>query len=437
MTVLRIKGNKELNGKVAISGSKNAGLALLSAVILGDGNFIFENVPQIKDIKHKLGLLELLGAKYAWNGSSLDVDCTEIISDDEEKANIPQTRTSFNLLGPLVARTGKAVIPTPGGCNIGARPVDFHLKGLAALGIDIELKNGHYHAFTDRLKGAEIYLDFPSTGATQHLMSTACLAEGTTIIHNAALEPEIITLSEFLNKRGARVEGAGTSTITITGVTSLDGCTYRVLPDRLQASTFLIAGAITRGDVTVEGILPEHLTAITNKLKETEAKISEGPDWVRIQAPEKLKGIKVKTMPYPGFPTDIQQPTAALLATAKGTSIVEETIYEGRIGHIAELNRMGAKITLEGRASVIEGSKNINGATVEASDLRAGAALCLAGLAATGETIVKNVHLIDRGYEDFEYHLNSLGADIERIELDNSPKAEKLASSSQSSENSS
>lgn len=417
MRVLQIQGGKKLQGTIEVPGSKNASLALLSSVVLAEGSSVFHNIPNITDIDHKLQLLKLFGVESEWKEGSLFIDSSHTTHSKSEYVSEHPIRTSFYLLGPLVARTGKAVLPTPGGCNIGTRPVDFHLKGLALLGVDVKLHQGFYVAEASGLKGAEIYLDFPSPGATQHLMSTAVLASGTTVIKNAAIEPEVTTLAAYLNRQGARIEGAGTSTITIMGVKSLGGCEFRIPADRMQASTYLLAGGITQGDVTVKGVLPEDLNALTNKLKEAEALVQEGSDWVRVAVRGPLKAVRIKTMPYPGFPTDIQQPTAALLAIASGTSIVEETIYESRIGHITELNRMGAKIYLEGRTSIIEGVQELNGALVEASDLRAGAALCLAGLAAKGETVIKNVHLVDRGYEKLEQNLQSLGASIGRFPL--------------------
>ncbi len=417
MKVLQIQGGKKLHGTIEVPGSKNASLALLSSVVLAEGSSVFHNIPDITDIHHKLQLLKLFGIDSEWREGSLFIDCSNATHSKTEEVSEHPIRTSFYLLGPLVARTGKAILPTPGGCNIGTRPVDFHLKGLALLGVNVKLHKGFYIAEASELKGAEIYLDFPSPGATQHLMSTAVLAKGITVIKNAAIEPEVTTLADFLNRQGARIEGAGTSTITITGVQHLSGCEFRIPADRMQASTYLLAGAITQGDVTVKGVLPEDLNALSNKLKEAEAVVEEGPDWVRTSAQKPLKAVRIKTMPYPGFPTDIQQPTAALLAIASGTSIIEETIYESRIGHIAELNRMGAKIYQEGRTSIIEGVQELNGALVEASDLRAGAALCLAGLAAKGETVIKNVHLVDRGYENLEQNLQSLGAIINRFPI--------------------
>lgn len=415
MTVLKISGGRPLHGIIDVPASKNASLALLSAVILGEGPSVLYNAPYITDVHHKLELLEHLGIHNRWESRNLVIDSTEITRPEADESSFRPIRTSFYLLGPLVARTGRALLPAPGGCQIGTRPVDLHLKGLSLLGIEIELRNGHYLAKCNKLKGAEIYLDLPSAGATQHIMSTATLAEGTTVIHNAAMEPEVVTLAHMLNHMGARIEGAGTSTITIVGVSSLKPCEFHIPADRVQASTYLLAGAITNGDVTVRGILPEYLTSLSNKLREAEAEVSEGVDWVRVAALQRLKAIKIKTMPYPGFATDVQQPAAALLATAVGTSILEETIYEGRIGHISELNKMGAQISLEGRSSIIEGVPKLNGAVVYATDLRAGAALCLAGLAASGETIVKNLYFVDRGYETFEKHLTTLGANIQRV----------------------
>jgi UDP-N-acetylglucosamine 1-carboxyvinyltransferase len=415
MSFLHIEGGRPLHGEVEVPGSKNTSLAILSAVLLGRGTTVLHNVPNVSDTRVKAHLLESFGAKVTWREGSLFIDCTDIRSGEADEEIVRSIRTSFYMLGPLLARIGEVRLPAPGGCKIGARPVDFHLKGLALLGAEIDLRSGCYHARTRGLKGAEIYLDFPSAGATQHIMTAAAIADGVTVIQNAAMEPEVTTLAAFLNRMGARVEGAGTSTVTIMGVKELEPCEFHIPSDRLQAGTYALAGAITGGEVTVRGIMPEHQTALVNKLREAGAQAEEGPDWLRVGANRRLKGIKIKTMPYPGFPTDMQQPFAALLTLAEGTSVVEETIYESRIGHIQELNRMGAKVRMEGRSAVINGVERLRGAQVEASDLRAGAALCLAGLAAEGETIVRNVHFIDRGYEQIEDVLRSLGAKIERV----------------------
>lgn len=415
MSVLRIVGGRELTGSVQVKGSKNASLAILSGVLLASEPVTLHGLPDVADIKIKLKLLEQLGAVVTFNGDEVTIDCGDLRFSEPDAEMVRAIRTSFYILGPVLARLGRARIPQPGGCKIGARPVDFHLKGLAQFGAEIKQTHGYYDARCGQLKGAEIYLDFPSAGATQHLMTTACLAEGQTIILNAAMEPEVVQLADFLSRIGARIEGAGTSTITITGRPKLDGGEFRIPADRIQAGTYLLAAAATYGDVTVSGVLPEHHGPVLSKLKEAGIFVDEGPDWIRVRGNRYMQAISVKTMPYPGFPTDIQQPMAALLATAHGVSTVEETIYESRIGHIAELNRMGAKIRLEGRTSIITGVDHLQGAVVEASDLRAGAALVIAGLGARGETIVKSVRHIDRGYESLEETLRSLGATIDRI----------------------
>lgn len=423
MKILRIEGGRPLHGDIEIPGSKNAALAILSAVMLGDGQGILHNVPEVSDIHYKLKLLSQFGAKVHWHEGTLVIDCGNISSVDADEDVVHPIRTSFYLLGTLLARAGKASLPAPGGCKIGARPVDFHIKGLRAMGAEIELDGGRYVATVKNgLHGAKIHLDFPSAGATQHLMATATLASGVTEITNAAIEPEVTTLADFLIRMGARIEGAGTSNVTIIGVEKLQACEFRVPEDRLQAGTFLLGGAITRGDVTVRGIMPEHQNALISKLQEAGADATEGPDWIRVASNRRLKGIKIKTMPYPGFPTDIQQPMAAVLGLSNGVSVVEETIYESRIGHVSELNRMGAQMQLEGRFTIIEGVKSYQGAQVEASDLRAGAALVLAGLAAEGETVVRNVHFIERGYERFEEILTTLGA---CIRAEGTPESER------------
>jgi UDP-N-acetylglucosamine 1-carboxyvinyltransferase len=349
-----------------------------------------------------------------WEGNTLHLDATDLVDAVPDPERMERIRTGFYLLGPLLARQGKATLPMPGGCNIGARPVNFHLTGLGLLGATIEQHSGNYIAKTDGLRGAEIFLDFPSAGATQHLMSAATLADGNTVIQNAAMEPEVTSLADFLNQMGARIEGAGTSTITITGVSQLNGTTFRIPADRMQAGTYLLAGAITRGDVTVTGIIPETQKALVQKLREAGAEAIEDGDQVRLVVDRRLSAIDVRTMPYPGFPTDLQQPMAAVLSLADGMSTIEETIYESRIGHIKQLNRMGANIETRGTNTLITGVDKLEGASVEASDLRAGAALVLAGLAARGVTTIRNVHYIDRGYEDFEATLRRLGASIER-----------------------
>ena len=416
MSELILSGGRPLRGTVEIAGSKNAGLAILSAVVMCEGETILHNVPRVSDTETKIRLLRAFGARVEWRGGALCIDCTEILKNTPDEEVVRSIRTSFFMLGPLLARLGHIEMAAPGGCQIGARPVDFHLKGLATLGADIRYEGGVYYAKAERLTGGEIYFDVPSAGATQHLMTTAVYAAGSTTIKNAAQEPEVVALAGFLNRMGARIQGAGTQTITIEGVQRLTPCEYTVPADRMQAGTYMMAGAITHGDVTVAGVLPDDLTPVVNKLREAGAEVTEGNDWVRVQAPHRLKGIRVKTMPHPGFPTDMQQPMAALLSLAEGTSVIEETLYEGRFGHVRELARMGADVQSEGRLTVMQGVDHLHGATVEATDLRAGAALILAGLAAEGETTVRNMKFVDRGYQDLEANLTALGARVHRLQ---------------------
>ncbi len=419
MHVLRIRGGNRLQGSVTIPGSKNAALAILSSVILADGPMVLHNVPDVSDVAIKVGLLKQFGAEVEWREGSLFIDCTNVKFWRADDDSMRPIRTGFYLLGPLLARVGHADIPMPGGCKIGSRPVDYHLKGLAIMGANISMEGGRYLADAHQgLQGGEIHFEVPSAGATQHLMATATLAQGTFTISNAAMEPEVVALADFLNRMGARIEGAGTSTVTITGVKQLRGCEYRIPEDRLQAGTYMIAGAITKGDVTVKNVWPEPQTALISKIRESGIDIEEGSDWIRVYTHSRPKAVSIKTMPYPGFPTDIQQPMASLLALANGQSVIEETLYESRTGHVEELRRMGAEMVARGRLTIINGVEKLTGATVEASDLRAGAALCLAGLAAEGETIIKNVHFIDRGYEGLEERLTGLGAEIERLGLE-------------------
>lgn len=413
-----IQGGKPLYGTVEVAGSKNSSLAILSSVVLTPGRVVLTNMPTLRDTKIKAHLLSLFGATVDWIGDTMIIDSSNIHLGDAPEDLVREIRTSFYMLGPLLGRLKRVAIPAPGGCNIGARPVDLHLKGLELLGAKVSLEHGIYRAECDKLIGTEIYLDFPSAGATQHLMATAVLAEGVTTITNAALEPEVVHLADFLNSLSDEkvVEGAGTSTIEIYGGRKLRDATYRIPPDRIQAGTYLLAGVITGGKVRVENILPETQNALVNKLREAGADVNdEDSNAVEAGASKRLMGTKVITMPYPGFPTDIQQPMAAVLALAQGESKIEESIYESRTGHVAELNRMGAKLESSGRLVTIHGVNKLSGAVVKASDLRAGAALILAGLAAKGETTVQNVHFVERGYEGIIDNLAALGADIERI----------------------
>lgn len=418
---LLVHGGRPLHGSVEVTGSKNGALALLSAVLLAESPVTLDNSPDIADLRAKVSLLERFGVASHRTGNLLHLDPTILTHVTPDEETVRSIRTSFFLLGPLLARNGRASISAPGGCKIGARPVDFHIKGLRAMGAEIEFVGGVYQATAKKLRGATIYLDSPSPGATNHLMATATRAEGTTIIQNAAMEPEVIALAEFLSRMGANVTGAGTSTITIQGVDRLDGCRMRVPADRMQAGTYLIAGAATKGDVTVTGVQPIDLVAVTNKLRETGCTVDETADSIRVRATERPLPIRFRTMPHPGFPTDMQQPMTALLATGQGTSLLEETIYENRIGHVDELNRMGANIFHQGQSFVINGVPRLAGATVEATDLRAGAALVVAGLSAEGETIIREVRHIDRGYQNLEANLVRLGADVIRRTADGEP----------------
>jgi len=418
LSELVISGGRPLQGEIVVPGSKNAALSLLSAVILADGHAVLHNIPNVSDTAIKAGLLEKFGATVEWHEGSLYVDASDLRPGTVNDEAVRSIRTSFFLLGPLLARIGKVSIAAPGGCKIGARPLDYHLKGLAKMGAQIDFRGGVYHAKTKGLVGAEIYLDSPSPGATQHLMSTAVLAKGNTVIENAAMEPEVTTLADYLNRMGAIIEGAGTPRITVRGVDSLKPVEFRVPADRIQAGTYMVSAAITGGDVTATGIMPEDQTALSTKLREIGATVTEGGDWIRVTANGRPEPVKIKTMPYPGFPTDLQQPMCALASIADGASFIEETIYENRIGHIEELNRMGAKIRLEGRVAMVNGVEKLSGCHVEATDLRAGAALVLAGLAAEGETTIHNLKYIDRGYEDLERNLNSLGGNVKRVPSD-------------------
>jgi UDP-N-acetylglucosamine 1-carboxyvinyltransferase len=391
-------------------------LAIMAGALLAKGPTILENVPAIGDIATMIEMLQELGVAARFKDNCVEIDATEIKSCEAPYELVRKMRASFCVTGPILARLGYAKVPMPGGCDIGARPVDFHVKGLQALGAKVVIEHGYVEAEATKLKGAKIYLDFPSAGATQHIMTAACLAEGTTYIENAALEPEVVELANFLIAMGAKIKGAGTSTIEVEGVPELRGTRYRMIPDRMEAGTFAIAAAITRGDVTLVDAIPEHCTAVLQKLQEAGIQVSTGKDWVRIVNNRRPIATDIKTMPHPGFPTDMQQPFTAMLTIADGTSVVSENVYERRFKYVGELQRMGADISVEGRTAIIRGVPNLTGAEVTATDLRAGAALIIAGLAAEGQTIISGVDHIDRGYENIERKLALLGAEIARVE---------------------
>jgi UDP-N-acetylglucosamine 1-carboxyvinyltransferase len=361
-------------------------------------------------------MLSTLGVQCEFSGNVVTIDATELTSTEAPYDLVKKMRASFTVLGPLLARKGYAKVAMPGGCDIGARPIDFHVKGIQALGAYVNTEHGFVEAESDRLRGAEIYLDFPSAGATQHIMTAASLAEGVTTIQNAAMEPEISDLADFLIAMGAKIEGAGTTTVRIEGVTDLTAVTYPVIPDRMEAGTFAVAAAITQGDVRIEKVAPKHLEPFLTKLREAGAIVTVGEDWVRVRSNSRPLATDIVTMPHPGFPTDMQQPFVALLAIAQGTSVVTENVYERRFKYVSELQRMGAEIKQEGRTAFIKGIDRLTGAQVTASDLRAGAALVVAALGAEGQSEISGLEHIDRGYELMAEKLESLGAEVERAD---------------------
>lgn len=416
---LLIRGGNRLIGNVKVSGAKNAAVAILPAALLTDETCVIENLPYINDVTVLAEILSELGAKVVLD--PVGRITIEPYYVDKYKADyniVKRMRASYYLLGVLLGRFGRAEIAFPGGCEIGVRPIDQHIKGFEALGANVNIEHGVIYAEADRLIGTEIYLDVISVGTTINIMLAAVKAEGTTTIVNAAKEPHVVDVANFLNNMGANVKGAGTDVIRIKGVDKLHGCNYTIIPDQIEAGTFMIAAAATGGDVTVEKVIPKHLEAVTAKLLETGMKVVEGDDYIRVIGTGAPRGVNLKTLPYPGFPTDLQQPMTVFLSVAKGTSIVTENVWEARYKHVVELRKMGANIKVEDRIAIIEGVEKLTGASVKATDLRAGAALIIAGLMADGETYIENVSHIDRGYERIEEKFVNLGADIERITED-------------------
>ena len=421
MEKLIVKGGNRLVGAVKTSGAKNAVLPIIAASILGTTPSHLDEVPMLEDVHTISEVLKCLGLSVECSPEKnvLDIDSTEITSYEAPYELVRTMRASFLVMGPLLARIGKARISMPGGCAIGARPIDIHLKGFEALGVKIEQGHGYIEASApEGLKGTSIYFDFPSVGATENIMMAASLAEGTTILENAAEEPEIVDLANYLNKMGAKIRGAGTDAIRIEGVEKLHGADYTIIPDRIEAGTYMIAAAMTGGDVIVENVLPEHQKPLIAKLREAGAVVEEDIDKVRVIGKNPLKAVSIKTLPYPGFPTDMQAQMMAMMVIAEGRSKVTETVFENRFMHVVELNRMGAQISTEGRSAVIDGPCKLTGCDVRATDLRAGAAMILAGLVAEGTTRIGDLHHIDRGYENIVAKLKNLGADIERIDVD-------------------
>ncbi len=421
MAYYRINGGKRLEGAVTISGAKNAALAIIPAVILSGESCLLENLPEIEDVRIVEEILTSMGAAISRTpDGSMRIDPSGINTFSVTGEMVSSMRASYYLLGALLGRYKKAEIALPGGCAIGQRPIDQHIKGMRALGADIVIQGGSVKARADRLRGAEIYLDVVSVGATINIMLAAVAAEGQTIIANAAKEPHVVDVANFLNMMGANVKGAGTDVIRIQGGRRLHGCTYAVIPDQIEAGTFMIAAAATRGDVIINNVIPTHLEAISAKLMECGVAVSEGDDgrdfFIRVSADKRPRAVNIKTLPYPGFPTDLQQPMMALLATAEGNSFIMENIFENRFNHVPELAKMGASISISSRTATVEGVERLYGAPLCASDLRAGAALVIAALAAEGESTISHIHFIDRGYEFLEQKLRALGADITRIE---------------------
>ncbi|MBC7326133.1 MAG: UDP-N-acetylglucosamine 1-carboxyvinyltransferase, partial [Moorella sp. (in: Bacteria)] len=415
METIVIRGRSRLQGRVAISGAKNAVLPIIAACLLTGEACYLEDIPRLADVDTMCGVIGEMGAEVYPDGvRGLKVAAASLKGMEPPYEFVRRMRASFLVVGPLLARLGRVKVALPGGCAIGARPIDLHLKGLAALGANIRVNKGNVEAEAARLKGASVYLDFPSVGATENIMMAAALAEGTTIIENAAGEPEIVDLANFINAMGGRISGAGTRVIKIEGVKELHGARHAVIPDRVEAGTFMIAAAATGGDVFLENVISTHLKAVMAKLAETGAVLEEEDGGIRVRAELPLKAVDIKTMPYPGFPTDMQAQFMALLTTARGSSVVTETVFENRFMHVNELRRMGASIVIEGHCAVVKGKDRLIGAPVKATDLRAGAALVIAGLMAEGETTISCVHHIYRGYEDLVGKFQTLGAQIDR-----------------------
>lgn len=422
-----IKGGTSLNGEVSIGGAKNAALGILAAAIMSDETVTIENVPNVRDTKVLLQAIEWIGAKvkYIYN-NSVQINGASICDMTVDYEYIKKIRASYYLLGALLGKYKNSQVALPGGCNIGSRPIDQHKKGFEALGATVDISYGMISTKADRLVGSHIFFDVVSVGATINVMMAACMAEGETIMENAAKEPHIVDVANFLNAMGANIKGAGTDVIRIKGVKRLHGTTYSIIPDQIEAGTFMFAAAATRGDVVVKDVIPKHLESLSAKLIEIGCEVIEGDDWVRVIGKDDLKCTKVKTLPYPGFPTDMQPQMSVVLALANGSSIVTESIFENRFKYVDELNRMGSKIKVEGNTAYIEGVEQLTGARISAPDLRAGAALVIAGIAANGITQIDDIEYIQRGYEDFEVKLRSLGAIIEKIDSEKEAQKFKL-----------
>lgn len=422
-----VKGGVPLRGEVSIGGAKNAALGILAAAIMTDETVTIENVPNVRDTRVLLQAIESIGAKvkYIYN-NTVQINGGSISDLNVEYEYIRKIRASYYLLGALLGKYKESNVALPGGCNIGSRPIDQHLKGFKALGAKVNIDHGVVSAKAENLVGGHIYFDVVTVGATINLMMASCMAEGETILENAAKEPHIVDVANFLNAMGANIKGAGTDVIRIKGVNRLHGCTYSIIPDQIEAGTFMMAAAATRGDIVIKDVIPKHLESITAKLLEMGCKLVEGDDWIRVIAEGEVGSTNVKTLPYPGFPTDMQPQIAVALALAKGSSMVTESIFENRFKYVDELNRMGAKIKVEGNTAYIEGVEKFTSAQLSAPDLRAGAALVIAALAADGISQIDDIEYIQRGYEDFEGKLSALGAIIAKVDSERELQKFKL-----------
>jgi UDP-N-acetylglucosamine 1-carboxyvinyltransferase len=424
--VLRIWGRQPLQGQVRISGAKNSALVIMAGTLLCADDCRIRNVPSLVDVSRMGEILAALGVSIQRQGDTLAVNASHIGQSQAPYELVSQLRASFFVIGPLLARLGVARVPLPGGCAIGARPVDLHVRGLQAMGADVQIEHGTVHAYLKggrkRLQGARIYLDCPSVGATETLMMAATLAEGETILENAAQEPEVVDLANFCCAMGAKIQGAGTNTIVISGVPQLHSTDYSIIPDRIEAGTFLVAGAITRSEISLLSVVPDHLTPVIAKLRSVGTEVFiDAPDQIRIVPGTRQLATDIKTLPFPGFPTDMQAQFMALLTLSEGNSVITETVFENRLRHVAELNRMGADITVKGNIAIVRGVPMLSGAPVVATDLRASAALVLAGLAADGVTTIQSLQHLDRGYDNLEDKLRGLGAKLGRFDSEAEP----------------
>ncbi|MCP3033430.1 UDP-N-acetylglucosamine 1-carboxyvinyltransferase [Halobacillus sp. A1] len=432
MEKIIVRGGRQLEGTVRAEGAKNAVLPVIAAsIIASEGKSVLHDVPALADVRTINEVIRHMNADVHMEGRTVTVDASKELLTEAPIEYVRKMRASVLVMGPLLARYGHAKVALPGGCAIGSRPLDQHLKGFEAMGAEITVGNGTIEANVEgRLKGAKIYFDVPSVGATENIIMAAALAEGKTVLENCAKEPEIVDLANYLNKMGAHIVGAGTETIRIHGVDKLYGATHNIIPDRIEAGTFMVAAAITGGNVLVQGAMHEHLRSVVAKMEEMGVTIQEEEDGLRVIGPSKLKATDIKTMPHPGFPTDMQSQMMALMLSAQGTSVITETVFENRFMHVEEFRRMNAKMKIEGRSVIIEGPTDLQGAEVQATDLRAGAALILAGLVADGYTRVTELKHLDRGYVDFAEKLKLLGADIERVNEDEANVEQTEASES-------